>query len=58
MAAWWGTGGLHFSPNADFDRGMLVTTLWRQAGSPGMEDENWGYLYKDMNRDAYYGTDI
>ena len=37
---------------------MLATTLWRQAGSPGIEDENWGYPYKDVNTDAYYGTAV
>lgn len=53
-----GTGELAFSPNDTFDRGMLVTTLWRQAGSPGMEGENWGYPYKDVDTNAYYGTAV
>lgn len=53
-----GTGEMKFSPDETFDRGMLVTTLWRQAGSPDIEDENWGYPYKDVNTDAYYGTAV
>lgn len=53
-----GTGNMKFSPDATFNRGMLATTLWRQAGSPGIEDENWGYPYKDVNMYAYYGTAV
>lgn len=53
-----GTGDMKFSPNGTFDRGMLATTLWRQAGSPGIKDGNWGYPYQDVDMDAYYGTAV
>ena len=53
-----GTSGMTFSPNGTFDRGMLATTLWRQAGSPDIGDENWGYPYQDVDMGAYYGTAV
>ena len=42
-----GTGNGNFSPNASMTRGMIVTVLWRLAGSPAMED--YGYPYGDVN---------
>ena len=38
-----GTGGSTFSPDTPMTRGMLVTVLYRLAGSPSLENENLGY---------------
>lgn len=37
---------------------MIVTILYRLAGSPDIEDENWGYPYVDVDANAYYGTAV
>jgi hypothetical protein len=42
-----GTSATAFSPNVTMTRGMLVTVLWRMAGSPAMDD--YGYPYSDVN---------
>ena len=42
-----GTSATTFSPNVNMTRGMLVTVLWRMAGSPAMAD--YGYPYGDVN---------
>ena len=38
-----GTGETTFSPDTPMTRGMLVTVLYRLAGSPSLEHENLGY---------------
>ena len=38
-----GTSDTAFSPNATTSRGMIVTILYRLAGSPDMPESNWGY---------------
>lgn len=53
-----GTSGNTFSPNVTTTRGMLVTILYRLAGSPNIEDEIWGYPYADVDSTAYYGTAV
>lgn len=53
-----GTGGTAFSPEGVATRGQIVTILWRLAGSPGMEDEIWGYPYADVDANAYYATAV
>ena len=53
-----GTGGSAFSPEGVATRGQIVTILWRLAGSPGMEDEIWGYPYADVDANAYYATAV
>lgn len=37
-----GTSATTFSPEGTTSRGMIVTILWRMAGSPDMEDKIWG----------------
>ena len=53
-----GTAGDRFSPYLDTSRGMIVTILWRMAGSPDMEDKIWGYPFADVDATAYYGTAV
>ena len=53
-----GTSGNTFSPDVTTTRGMLVTILWRLAGSPNMENEIWGYPFKDVDANAYYATAV
>ena len=53
-----GTSGNTFSPDVTTTRGMLVTILWRLAGSPNMENEIWGYPFKNVDANAYYATAV
>ena len=49
-----GTGGNTFSPDTPMTRGMLVTVLYRLAGSPSLEQENLGYPFADVPGDSWY----
>ncbi len=53
-----GTSNTTFSPNATTSRGMIVTILYRLAGSPDMPESNWGYPYADVDAAAYYSTPV
>lgn len=53
-----GTSDTSFSPNATTSRGMIVTILYRLAGSPDMPESNWGYPYADVDANAYYSTPV
>ena len=53
-----GTSGNTFSPNVTTTRGMLVTILYRLAGSPNIEDEIWGYPFQDVDATAYYAAAV
>ena len=53
-----GTSATTFSPEGTTSRGMIVTILWRMAGSPDMEDKIWGYPFADVDATAYYGTAV
>ena len=53
-----GTGATTFGPDVTTDRAMLVTVLWRMAGAPGLEDENLGYPFADVDAGSWYGTAV
>lgn len=53
-----GTSATTFSPDDTTSRGMIVTILYRLAGSPKMPDSNWGYPYADVDASAYYSTPV
>mgnify|MGYP001623011511 FL=1 len=53
-----GTSNTTFSPNATTSRGMIVTILYRLAGSPDMPESNWGYPYANVDAAAYYSTPV
>ena len=53
-----GTSNTTFSPNATTSRGMIVTILYRLAGSPDLPESNWGYPYTDVDAAAYYSTPV
>ena len=53
-----GTSDTVFSPNATTSRGMIVTILYRLAGSPDLPESNWGYPYADVDTAAYYSTPV
>lgn len=53
-----GTSNTTFSPNATTSRGMIVTILYRLAGSPDLPESNWGYPYADVDAAAYYSTPV
>ena len=53
-----GTGGNTFSPDTPMTRGMLVTVLYRLAGSPSLENENLGYPFADVPGDSWYADGI
>ena len=53
-----GTSNTMFSPNATTSRGMIVTILYRLAGSPDMLENNWGYPYADVDAATYYSTPV
>ena len=47
-----GTSDTTFTPGGTMTRGMLVTTLYRMAGSPSLENEDLGYPFADVPGDA------
>ena len=53
-----GTSDTAFSPNATTSRSMIVTILYRLAGSPDLPESNWGYPYADVDASAYYSTPV
>ena len=53
-----GTSDTVFSPNATTSRGMIVTILYRLAGSPDLPESNWGYPYADVDAAAYYSAPV
>ena len=53
-----GTSSTTFSPDGTTSRGMIVTILWRMAGSPDMKDEIFGYPFQDVDANAYYATAV
>ena len=53
-----GTSATTFAPDLTTTRGMIVTILYRLEGSPNIEDEIWGYPFKDVDANAYYATAV
>lgn len=53
-----GTDAAAFSPDLVMTRGMLVTVLYRAAGSPALEDENLGYPFTDVPGSAWYADGV
>ena len=53
-----GTGETTFSPGTPMTRGMLVTVLYRLAGSPSLENENLGYPFADVPGDCWYADGV
>lgn len=53
-----GTSANTFAPDLTTTRGMIVTILYRLEGSPDIEDEIWGYPFKDVDADAWYATAV
>lgn len=53
-----GTSETTFSPDDPMTRAMLVTVLYRLAGEPSMENENWGYPFADVDAESWYGTAV
>lgn len=50
-----GTSSSTFEPNTTTSRGMIVTTLWRKAGSPTVSDE---VTYSDVADTVYYAQAV
>lgn len=53
-----GTGAGLFSPEASMTRAMLVTVLYRAAGSPALEDDPAGSSFTDVPEDAWYSAGV
>ena len=53
-----GTSETTFEPEGAMTRGTLVTTLYRMAGSPSLENENLGYPYADVPGDAWHADGV
>ena len=53
-----GTSETAFEPDGTMTRGMLVTTLYRLAGSPSLENEDLGYPFDDVPGDAWYADGV
>ena len=53
-----GTSDVTFIPGGTMTRGMLVTTLYRMAGSPSLENEDLGYPFADVPGDAWYADGV
>ena len=53
-----GTGETSFQPDMTTTRGMIVTLLYRLEGEPGLEAENPGDSFTDVEAGAYYGAAV
>lgn len=53
-----GTGPSAFSPNLAMTRGMLVTVLYRAAGSPSLPEASSAPLFQDVPADAWYAAGV
>ena len=53
-----GTSDTTFTPGGTMTRGMLVTTLYRMAGSSSLENEDLGYPFADVPGDAWYADGV
>lgn len=53
-----GTGSGTFSPNLPMTRGMLVTVLYRVAGSPALSDSALDAQFSDVPQDTWYANGI
>lgn len=53
-----GTSANTFAPDLTTTRGMIVTILYRLEGSPDIENEIWGYPFKDVDADAWYAEAV
>ncbi len=53
-----GTEENTFSPKATSDRSMIVTILYRLAGSPNIDNEILGHPFEDVASDAYYTAPV
>ena len=53
-----GTSETAFSPDTTTTRGMLVTVLYRLAGSPDLTDENLGYPFADVPGDSWFADGV
>ena len=53
-----GTSDTTFEPDGTMTRAMLVTTLYRAAGSPPLENEDLGYPFADVPGDAWYADGV
>ena len=53
-----GTSDKTFTPGGTMTRGMLVTALYRMAGSPSLENEDLGYPFADVPGDAWYADGV
>lgn len=49
---------IRLSAERTTSRGMVVTILYRLAGTPDMPESSWGYPYADVDAAAYYGTPV
>lgn len=47
-----------FRPNATTNRAMVVTILYRLAGSPDLSNENLGYPFADVDASSWYGDAV
>ena len=53
-----GTSNTTFSPEDSLTRAMLVTILYRAAGSPSLDGENLGYPFSDVPGDSWYADGV
>ena len=53
-----GMGNNQFQPNATTNRAMVVTILYRLAGSPDLSNENLGYPFADVDASSWYGDAV
>ena len=54
----YGTSNTHFSPEHSMTRGMLVTVLYRLAGSPNLPEANLGYPFRDVTLENWYSDAV
>ena len=53
-----GMGEDEFQPNETTNRAMVVTILYRLAGSPDLSNENLGYPFADVDASSWYGDAV
>ena len=53
-----GVSATSFGPDMTTNRAMVVTILYRLAGSPDLSDENLGYPFADVDASSWYGDAV
>ncbi|MGM9551903.1 MAG: S-layer homology domain-containing protein [Clostridia bacterium] len=53
-----GVSNTQFAPDHPMTRAMLVTVLYRAEGEPDMKNGIWGYPFRDVDAESWYGKAV